>query len=133
MPSAPERLQSHLEPGERLLWHGSPDPKWFSWPSAVRTLGSTRLVVSLLAGALLAGPLVWGDAGALLDQVRSWSVLALTTHLVGLLSFAVLRSVRRYPHLHRLSRPMALGLVRLGVMLGSRWPRSTERGFPWTT
>lgn len=37
--SIPERLRDHLEPGERLLWLGSPDPKWFSWRAVAELVG----------------------------------------------------------------------------------------------
>ena len=134
----PERLQSRLEPGERALSHGSPYPRSFSWPGVVGTLGSTTLLVSLIAGAPLAGLVLCADVGALLDQVRIWSALALVTGLAGLWSLAVLRRMRPYPQLHRQRRPtawlpVAWTQVWFYAMPGSCRRGSTGRGSPCTT
>jgi hypothetical protein len=52
MPAAPERLQRHLEPGERVLWAGSPSAKWLTPRSTLSIAGPSLLVFVILGGAL---------------------------------------------------------------------------------
>jgi hypothetical protein len=89
MQTIPERLESRLEPGERVLWIGSPDPRWFSWRGLLETLGSAMAVVILLGGAVVVVLLVSGDPGGLLDRARNWSALGRWIGTAMVVSMAV--------------------------------------------
>ena len=70
-----ERLRAHLEPGERVLWIGRPDPKRFSWRGLVELVGPVLFLSLLLMAVVTIALVVSGDLQELLDDARDWSSL----------------------------------------------------------
>ena len=70
-----DRLEEHLEPGERVLWVGSPSPKWFSPRALVELVGPMLFISFFLLVVVVIALAVSGTFQELLDDVQAWSIL----------------------------------------------------------
>jgi hypothetical protein len=81
MQAVPERLQSHLEPGERVLWVGSPDPRWFSWRTLIEIVGPALLISLFLGVGLVLFLGVSGELTEILDKMLDVPTFSLADRL----------------------------------------------------
>ena len=80
-PSIPEHLRDHLEPGERVLWFGSPSPKLLSLHSLLEIAGTSLLICLIVGGGLFLLLFVFGDLDETLGSILSTSTFSLTERL----------------------------------------------------
>jgi len=86
-PDLDTRLRDELKPGERLLWHGQPQPPRFCW----------EYVPHVLIGFVLAVPVGYVLPGIIMDQIKkkdNWDVFATIIVFFALGVFLLLKPWR---------------------------------------
>jgi len=86
-PDLDARLRNELKPGERLLWHGQPQPPRFCW----------GYVPHVLIGFVLAVPVGYVLPGIIMDQIKKkndWDVFATIIVFFALGVFLLLKPWR---------------------------------------